>query len=387
MRLKLKQISGAIQPSAARGDWQMEQGRRTIGRSDQCQWQIRDDRCSISKHHCTIERTLDGYFLRDESANGTTVDGRLYASGERTLLDNGSRIVLGNFAFDVEISGTQGQLVDDPDEDLQLVNDDMSVSSILSNVTATGAGGHGILGGTGQNNDLPAINPDKKRKSIPIGWEGPPTPDGIQSSVLPDDWNETSDLSTMMEHQDALRSHAPRIRTATPITEADTIIEPQQPIEIIAEEPKTTLADDLAYDAAIRRLTTVISTSESLLDGKLHWSIHDGYDNLEKDLTRIEQLDQLAERLSAHNARLEDLFVQAAVLFDPAQVEKRTNTRLRRLPRLAALTYWEAYCAQFGTDGAVPLGVRDLLLKAMDEHEGQANNRSRDIDTDISDEI
>lgn len=359
MRLRLKQTTGPAQPAAAKGDWYLERGRRTVGRSNECDWQIQDDICSISKHHCTIERTMDGFILRDESANGTNVDGRLVASGESTPLANGSHIAMGRYAFDAVISGMMPEAIDDPDRDLALSDENLTISSILANVTPTGVGGHGILGSGGQSSDLPGRSADGKRRQVPIGWEGPPQTEGIQAR-LPDDWNDDSGLSTAMEHKDAIRSHAPRIRT-----KANSDADPR-PMAQPAAAPQTAApsSDLSAIEAAVRRLEIAMGDSEALLNAEPRQL--SGLEGLDLDETQLAlRLQSLIDRQVEHNRTLESLFDKAAGLFDPALLEARVDAQTRRFPWVAGLAYWQAYCAQFTTDGH-RASVRDLLLSALE---------------------
>ncbi|GGA88229.1 forkhead-associated protein [Brucella endophytica] len=394
MRLRLKQTEGPVQAVAARGDWYLERGRRTIGRSSACDWQIEDDRRTISKHHFTIERTMDGFVLHDESANGTNVDGRLVMSGESARLTDGSHIILGRYAFDAVISGLATETINDPDADLRLSDENLTISSILANVTPAGIGGHGILGNGGQSSDLPGRRPDGKRKQIPIGWEGPPKAEGI-GSLLPDDWNKESELSTALEHQEAIRSHAPRIR-AKAAADAGPLPQPEPPV---LPETSPASSDLSVIEVAIRRLEAVMGDGEALLNRPPRQPSGIGpYPPDEAQLAA--RLENLTARLIEHNQMLERLLEGSAALFDPALVEARVDAEPSRFPRLAgplsrlsasvpwlsALAYWQTYSAQFTADGR-RVSARDLLLSVLNAPDGETPAPSRSEKTDKTDEI
>lgn len=82
-----------------------ERGRRVIGRSRDCDWQIDDNERRVSKLHCTLSRDGEGFTILDQSANGTLVDGRLLLEGESARLRDGSQINIGGQVFQVAISG------------------------------------------------------------------------------------------------------------------------------------------------------------------------------------------------------------------------------------------------------------------------------------------
>lgn len=372
MRLRLKQTSGAVQ-TAVKNDWYLERGRRTVGRANECDWQIHDDSCSVSKHHCTLERTMNGFVLHDESANGTKVDNRLVASGESAPLADGSHIVMGRYSFDVIIAGTLPDAIDDPDRELSLSDENLTISSILANVTSTGIGGHGILGSNGQSSELPGRRSTAKRKQIPIGWEGPPQTDALKP-VLPDDWNDETGLSTSMEHKDVIRSHAPRIRT-----QAQEDIAP----EAVTEPVVQTLAphvDLSALDAAIRKLETSLSDGEILLNTPQQ-PMPDSDPQQAAEAVLAQRLQQLVERQIVLNQRIDTLLDKAANLFDHALIEARADAQPRRFPWIAEMAYWQAYCEQFLIDGK-RTSVRDLLLKALDATPEDTTQPTRSETTD-----
>ncbi len=101
MRLALKAI-GTDRPRQA---WSFERGRRVIGRSPECDWQLADDERRVSKLHCTLTRDQAGFILVDQSANGTIVNGVLLREGESVRLANGAHVEFGGRVFAVEISG------------------------------------------------------------------------------------------------------------------------------------------------------------------------------------------------------------------------------------------------------------------------------------------
>jgi type VI secretion system protein ImpI len=379
MRLRLKQSAGHLQTPVSKGDWHLERGRRTLGRSSECDWQIHDNTRSISKRHCTIERRMDGFVLHDESANGTNVDGRTVVAGESAGLHDGSRIVMGQFAFDVLVSGPALYGVGDPDERLRLSDEPLTISSILANVTPTGVGGHGILASDRQPADLPQST--TPRTQVTIGWEGPPPSEGLRP-VLPDDWDQDSGLSSTLEHQAATRTHSPRLQVERPIVEKpDEIV----PFATLNETPQIGAADLARIEAAIYRLEQMTTANEALF-GLAPVDLPDEGSGISDEALIVRRLQEMEHRQASLMHAAERLFERAAELFDPARLETRTDARSRHLPGLAALTYWRAYHNQFSDKGQ-RLSVRDLLLHGGTSVEDNEKTQTRNEETDKPHEI
>ncbi len=202
MRLELRQVEDAgVQNGPQR--WYFELGRRTLGRSIDCDWHIPDATRSVSKLHCTIERDREGFVLRDESANGTKVDGVLVPEGETARLSDNSRLECGGFIFAVAITGEKIRDVEDPDAGLTLSDENLTVSAILADAVPGGRTATGIMGGRemGDWEDNAASSSLRRKdhtalssRNVEIGWSGPPETTGIRP-ILPNNWNESFDHS------------------------------------------------------------------------------------------------------------------------------------------------------------------------------------------------
>ncbi|MGH6862519.1 MAG: FHA domain-containing protein, partial [Phyllobacterium sp.] len=221
MRLELRQVQGTGTPGGAAQRWYFERGRRTLGRSSDCDWQIPDTTRSVSKLHCTIERDRDGFLLRDESANGTLVDGILVLEGETARLSDKSRLECGGFAFSVTIAGEKDRDVDDPAASLAISDESLTISAILADIAPSGQAANGIMGrrdGGDWADDRLSPDPEHKSEPVPssrnveIGWSGPPEMAGMQP-ILPNDWNDNSDYGTRLEHAAAPRVAMPAARS------------------------------------------------------------------------------------------------------------------------------------------------------------------------------
>jgi len=91
MAPRLVGIAGPLKDST----FPLEQQRFSIGRDPSNQLSIADN--TISRRHCVLEKTADGFVVRDlGSRSGTVVNG---ASTSNALLQHGDRIALGDYAF------------------------------------------------------------------------------------------------------------------------------------------------------------------------------------------------------------------------------------------------------------------------------------------------
>ena len=84
---------------------EMREGVLTVGRGADCGWVLNDPDRALSKQHCTITRTDDGYVLTDTSTNGVFLDGarRPLGRGQAAPLSDGSVVVLGPYRIRVSI--------------------------------------------------------------------------------------------------------------------------------------------------------------------------------------------------------------------------------------------------------------------------------------------
>jgi pSer/pThr/pTyr-binding forkhead associated (FHA) protein len=58
---------------------------------------------TVSRNHAIITRTIDGFVLEDKSKNGTYVNNRRLAEGDKYLLQEGAVILLGGLKEDKEV--------------------------------------------------------------------------------------------------------------------------------------------------------------------------------------------------------------------------------------------------------------------------------------------
>jgi type VI secretion system protein ImpI len=369
--------------------WFFERGRRTLGRSPDCDWQLSDPKRLISKVHCVIERDRHGFFLRDQSANGSRVDGVMVLEGEIKRLTDKSRIEIGGLAFTAVVTGEADREIGDPEAGLALSDETLTISSILADVAPGGQTASGILGER-VGDDVSPISSDWRRvdtavksiRDVDIGWDGPPGTTGIKPT-LPDDWNAEFDYGNQLEHGAATRVSVPvnRSRNAVAVDGGVKTIVAANDVEIVDQPPSNETSEEPARFTG--RLETVVDGLEQTLadslsifeiempvaDGKFR--LADG--NSEEQL--IARLNLLLSRQMTFNAALESLVGQASQMLEPRMIEARVDAASRKLPWPGNRGYWQAYQAQFEKDGK-SLSIRDVFGEAMrasiDHREEQA---------------
>ncbi len=360
MRLALKAI-GTDRPRQA---WSFERGRRVIGRSPECDWQLADDERRVSKLHCTLTRDQAGFILVDQSANGTIVNGVLLREGESVRLANGAHVEFGGRVFAVEISGEAEADFGDPDPSLRMSDEPLTISAILADVAPGGRLASGILAGPGSDDDLPVPETERgvARKSISqdveIGWSGPPSTT-IGHAVLPEDWNEEPGNSSRHEHTDARRTSVLLARSAGPIvretgteretttvpTHVDGLIEPMPFAMPRLSEALARLDRESAECLAVLAIEEIVSRPA----------------RTEADLLgHVEQLIQRQQRLTT---ALEDLIERCEQSFEPRRIEAIAEPGQGRLGWLRRIDPWTTYTQQF-TDSGRRMSVREFLQKA-----------------------
>ncbi|MCR4266310.1 FHA domain-containing protein [Nitratireductor sp. ZSWI3] len=387
LRLELKPAKG-FGDGAPRQRWYFETGNRTIGRAGDCDWQIPDPKRTVSKLHCVIESDRNGFLLRDKSANGSRVDGVIVHEDETVPLDAGSVVEIGDFGFVVAISGERDASHDDPDADLRLGDDNLTISSILADVAPSARTASGLRGAVGEGEDwLAGVTAEQANSGTPssrnveIGWHGAPDTGGF-SPVLPDDWNQETETSTRFEHVSATRAPVAVVRSAPVSQEA----EAERPVETApgtdeveaAVVAGTTHPDTPPVPAAdLHRLGTLLARCEEAsgelfsrlgmdADGPSAASFSFSDSGAEALALRLDALLQDQMRLAL---ALDGMFARATRQFDPSMLEALIDAEPRRLtwgrelPWLRDRTYWQAYCAQFEDEGG-RLSVHDLLCRA-----------------------
>lgn len=377
MRLELRQIDSEGTSPASR-KWFFERGRRTLGRAPDCDWRLPEDQRSVSKFHCTIERDREGFLLRDQSANGSKVDGHIVHEGESARLADQSTVEVGNLAFKVRISGERDEDLEDPEAGLVLSDEPLTISSILADIAPGGRAAASILGervaedwsvpvATGKEGSSPSRN-------VEIGWNGPPE---IRSATkfLPDDWNtdEGSDYGSHLEHGSATHVSAPalRVRAVETLETVNDNIPPPEPL--LDDFPRLSIgrAGELA-----ERLEPLLGRFDEALDNAFAvFEMEPPRPASEPDIfgrSREESLviraGALLDRQMKLNAALEELVREAGRQMEPRILEARIDAGSRG-PHFAPpwgrnRDYWQAYKAQFEKNGRTQ-SVREIFRDAM----------------------
>jgi type VI secretion system protein ImpI len=396
MRLELKAVGGDIAIQTGRAKWFFESGRRTIGRSPDCDWQVPQEQRSVSKLHCTIERDAQGFILRDQSANGSRVDGIVVHEGETARLSDQSRLEVGSVAFSVHISGEVHRDIEDPDTSYAMSDETLTISSILADISPGGRTATGVLGNKVSEDWLEPIarkEGSSPSRNVDIGWNGPPDVRG-SGNILPDDWHLEdggggghSDYSTHLEHGSATHVAVPvsRIRPVAPPVEsraAEALLTvndnapPAEPEKSNAFTPfplgrSAELGQKL--DPLLHRLEEALEASFSAFGLGLPGSgaepqlfNRDGEDAL------VARVEELAARQAKLQSALEILVHHAEQTMEPRIIEARIDAAAGPLSALSFLRgryYWQAYTAQFERNGRA-LSVRDVFRDAMTRTEG-----------------
>ncbi|GES52126.1 forkhead-associated protein [Rhizobium sp. NBRC 114257] len=384
MRLELQQTAGE---GSSKG-WFFERGKRTLGRSPDCDWQVSDPKRLISKIHCAIERDRAGFFVRDQSANGTRVDGATIFEGETARLTDKSKIAFGDVAFTVVITGEADREIDDPAADLRLSDERLTISSILADIAPGGGTATGVLGQRNGDDWIAALAQSSKNgkspsRNVDIGWNGPPDVNGIKP-ILPDDWNSDFELGSQLEHGAATHvsvavargSGSETVETAKAIIPAN---------DMRAADNTDQDADDASFALQfdpLRQLEALVSTLEQTLDDEASiFGIEDSRAHSSASLFSRERTEQLADRLrslisrqSRLNAGLENLVREANRMFEPRMIEALVDASQRKALWRGNGDYWKAYRAQFERGGR-SISVRDLLAEAFSAH---AHGRDED---------
>ncbi|WP_027686715.1 type VI secretion system-associated FHA domain protein [Rhizobium leguminosarum] len=372
MRLELKEITSDAAAPAGQSKWFFERGRRTLGRAPDCDWRLPEDRRSVSKLHCIIERDREGFLLRDQSANGSRVDGVAVHEGQIVRLSDRSRLEVGGLAFAVHISGEKDREVEDPDAGLLLSDEPLTISAILADIAPGGHTANGILGERAVDDwGLPEKAGKKEAASsrnVEIGWSGPPEIRSV-TPLLPEDWNsEETEYGSHLEHGSATHVSAPITqRRPAPVIEIVSDNDPQAEPE--AEEfPALTIGRPEAFadrlEPLLARLEEAVENNYAVFEMNAPSSASEpdflAGGREEALLARIETL--LGQQLKLNSA-LEAL-VQAAGRLEPRVLEARVETGAWRLSWRRDQAYWRAYRAQFEKDGK-SRSIHDVFRHAM----------------------
>ncbi|EJB06916.1 hypothetical protein Rleg9DRAFT_5881 [Rhizobium leguminosarum bv. trifolii WSM597] len=386
MRLELREITSDVAMPAGRSKWYFERGRRTLGRAPDCDWKLPEDQRSISKLHCIIERDREGFLLRDQSANGSRVDGVAVHEGQIARLSDRSRLEMGGLSFSVHISGESDREIEDPDAGLVLSDEPLTISAILADIAPGGRTASGILGERAADDwGFPEQGAKKgaaSSRNVEIGWSGPPETRSV-TQRLPEDWNsEETDYGSHLEHGSATHVAVPIAqRRAAPVIEIVNDNDPQAEPE---DFPALTIGRPEAFverlEPLLNRLEEAVENSYAVFEMKAP-SAGRQPDFLagsreEALLARIESLLGQQVKLSA---ALEAV-LQAAGRLEPRSVEAQAETSAWRLPGRREQSYWRAYRAQFEKDGksrSIHDVFRDAMTDAVDGRDAGPGSQDR----------
>lgn len=388
MRLELKQISNGGS-SPPRSGWILERGRRTLGRAADCDWQVPEEQRSVSKLHCTIERDREGFLLRDQSANGSKVNGVIVHEGEVTRLPDRARLEIGGMAFSVHISGEADRDIEDPDAKLAQSDETLTISAILSDIAPGGRTATGILGErVAEDWSMPV--PKKKdgaasSRNVEIGWGGPPEIRSA-SKILPDDWNidGSSDLGSHLEHGAAPHISAPAMRVR-PVEALETVNDNSPPEDPLGDSfPRLSIGRSGELKEKLEPLLARLE--EALEDTFALFEIDPPQPAVKQDIfgrgpedALISRAENLIGRQMRLNTALAGLLQDASRQMEPRILESHVDAGSRGL-RLANpwgrnRDYWQAYKAQFEKNGST-LSIREFfreaMMRAMDVPAGDA---------------
>ncbi|WP_332909341.1 type VI secretion system-associated FHA domain protein [Agrobacterium leguminum] len=372
MKLALKDTRNI--GAARASQWSFERGRRVIGRSRDCDWQIDDNERRVSKLHCTLSRDGEGFTILDQSANGTLVDGRLLLEGESARLRDGSQINIGGQVFQVAISGDAELDFSDPDASLRMSDEPLTISAILADIAPNGRSAGGVMGNTASADDWSETwreGAKRKAKSISrnveIGWSEPPSARGI-GAVLPDNWDEEPVASSEHEHTDALNTPVMISRpvSASGNEDFDSVF-PETGEDLALEGALTA---DASTAQEIGDLLTALEQESAdclaILDIEGERTGHGSSASLgERVETLIRQQRRLAASLETliHGCtqKLEPRLLEASV---DAGNDLRAKIERRDWQGLIMKTdYWSTYKKQFEENGR-PMPVRQFLQRA-----------------------
>ncbi len=372
MQLALK---GADRETAGKENrWSFEHGRRKVGRSRDCDWQIDDGERRVSKLHCTLTRDRDGFIIVDQSANGTLVDGQLLLEGESARLRDGSQINIAGQIFTVAISGDADMEFGDPDAKLRVSDETLTISAILSDIAPNGRSARGVLGEAASNDDWPQEASEKPKsrsksmsRNVTIGWNEPPSTGGF-GTVLPDDWNDEPVESSKHEHTDALNTPVMVSRPAPRQSsqDFDAVFESNAGNSDAGEELPATVS---VTAEPIAELLAQLERESAECLAVLDIEPAPARDRHSPLSGRIEALIQQQRQLAA---ALETMIGTCTQQLEPRLLEAKADTgndlrsKIERKDWRGMITrtdYWTVYKKQF-EEGGRQLSVREFLQRA-----------------------
>jgi type VI secretion system protein ImpI len=112
LRLTLADAAGLPASVTTRIDFGDRQSIR-LGRLEGLEWTLPDPRRVLSGCHCEVRRLQDAYLLYDLSTNGTFLEGSTTRLTSPHTLQDGERLVIGDYLIRVELTADSEQTDDD----------------------------------------------------------------------------------------------------------------------------------------------------------------------------------------------------------------------------------------------------------------------------------
>lgn len=141
---------------------EIQGGQLTIGRGAECDWVLADPDRALSKQHCVISRSPDGFVLTDTSTNGVFVNNsRLpLGRGQTAPLSDGHMVLIGPYHIRVSIQSTAA-------------TPEAVLPPALVPVAESWIGG------------VPEAGFGASRPPVQAGWDAPPDPHALGATGQP----------------------------------------------------------------------------------------------------------------------------------------------------------------------------------------------------------
>lgn len=371
--------------------WVLENGRRTIGCSTDCDWSLPQGETSVSLILCIIERRGDRFMLEGCGSSRPAVDGAHLTDGVATIIRDQSVIDLGKFSFRAVISQERRAYRGEADEISSPSAQPLTISAILSDIVPAGGMAAGPLGPREVTDPLAFIQKPKpgapSSRNVEVGWSGAPNPQSL-THVLPENWWQDGDIENDLGHS---LEHSAATRVSVGISQAARPMEPAEPRaastgELAGLEPGH--VRDAARLAGLESL--VRQMEQSIEQAFAAMQLRDTPVLAPHDLPAAGD-DALMQRLEAVfaqqaqlNAALERMFSESARLFDPRMVEVRAcSQRSRFLSWMKEAACWRFYNSQFEI-GEGRVSAADLLRRSClppEEDSGSETSVSKAINS------
>ena len=239
----------------------LEQGTLTLGRGSDQDWVLDDPERTVSKSHCRIDCSADGFLLTDLSTNGVFVnnDPMPLGRGHARPLADGDQIVLGPYQFQVAI-GTESEapppIVPEgpaPQRDAYSGMPHTDGSPLAPPPDAPWL------------EAIPASGFGPDRRAAAIGWEAPPEPadyaaTGQQATTLPPLIPPT-EFAEQSEHLTAISG---LMRTPTPEVMLPMDWNDVDPMASV-EQAKSNLSEDILAPATPVLIPPVLIPEDDFL--------------------------------------------------------------------------------------------------------------------------